>query len=102
MIGKERWQEFTFYQQMGNIASELSRAIRFELQKDIKHRNASSWRVIELVDLTIEDEKNFCRTKELCRFKEVLADWHCCTGVYDVSALALKNYALCFAMLERK
>jgi len=30
MIDEKRWQRFSFYQQMGNIASEISRAIIFK------------------------------------------------------------------------
>lgn len=102
MVDKKRWQSQTFYQQMGNIASEISRAIRLKEQKDIKHMCSSLWRTLELLDLTIEDVKNRARLKELCRFKEVLGDWYCQTEVYSVNPEALKNYSLNFAMLARK
>ncbi len=102
MIDEKRWQKFNFYQQTGNIASELSRAINFRKQKDIKHMDASLWRLLELVDLTIEDKKNNKRLRELCRFKEVLSDWYCKTNIYDVNPESLLNYSLNFAMLARK
>jgi len=102
MIEQKRWQNMTFYQQMGNIASELSRAVKFKKQNDLKHMNSSLWRLLELFDLTISDKKNKYRTKELCRFKEVLSDWYCQTDVYQVNLESLKNYSLNFAMLARK
>ena len=102
MIDQERWQTLSFYQQQGNIASELSRAIKFKEQKDDGHMKSSLWRLLELVDLTIDDQKNRPRLRELCRFKEVLSDWYCQTNVYSVNPESLKDYCLNFAMLARK
>ena len=102
MIDEKRWQRFSFYQQMGNIASEISRAINFKNKKEKKHLDASLWRLLELVDLTIEDEKNKLKLKELCRFKEVIGDWFCQTNVYRVNPESLKNYSIQFAMLAGK
>jgi len=102
MIDQKRWQNMTFYQQMGNIASELSRAVKFNKQDDTELMNSSLWRVLELVDLTINDKRNKSRSRELCRFKEVLSDWYCHTGIYNVNPESLRNYSLNFAMLARK
>lgn len=102
MIDEKRWQRFSFYQQMGNIASEISRAINFKKKKDVKQMDASLLRLLELVDLTIEDEKNKLKLKELCRFKEVISDWFCQTNVYSVNPESLKNYSMQFAMLAGK
>ena len=102
MIDEIRWQKFTFYEQMGNIASELNRAIHFNESQDTQHLDAALWRLLELVDLTIEDPQNKRRLKELCRFKEVLGDWYCGTNVYTVRPEFLKNYVMDFALLARK
>ena len=102
MIDEKRWQRFNFYQQMGNIASELSRLIHFKKKKDLKHMEASLWRLLELIDLTIEDENNKLRLRELCRFKEITGDWISQTNVYNVSPESLKNYSMQFAMLAGK
>ena len=102
MIDESRWQSLSFYQQQGNIASELSRAITFKEQNDSERMNSSLWRLLELVDLTIDDQKNKLRLRELCRFKEVLSDWYCQTKVYAVNPESLKDYCLNFAMLARK
>ena len=102
MIDESRWQSLSFYQQQGNIASELSRAITFKEQNDSERMNSSLWRLLELVDLTIDDQKNKLRLRELCRFKEVLSDWYCQTKVYAINPESLKDYCLNFAMLARK
>ncbi len=101
MIDERRWRGLTFYHQMGNIASELSRAIKFRDQNDLEHMNSSLGRLLELIYLTIDDEKNRPRLRELCRFKEVLSDWYCRTHVYDVDPEALKSYSLNFARMAR-
>jgi hypothetical protein len=97
MIDKERWERLSFSQQMGNIASELARAIRFEKGDDIKHLEAAQWRLLELVDLTIEDKKNISRLREICRFKEILGNWYCKANEYLVDPAALKQYSMVLA-----
>ena len=101
MIDSQRWFGFSFKQQMGNIASELSRAMRFKDQNDIKNMNSSLLRLIELLDLTKEDSKNIKKLKELCRFKELIADWYCGTNVYSTKPDSLKNYAMAFVLSSK-
>lgn len=98
MIDAQRWQNLTFDQQLGNIASELSRAIKFKNQNDVSHMNSSLLRLIELLDLTIDDRKNRLRLRELCRFREVVSDWYCQTHIYDVDPESLQKYSLTFAL----
>lgn len=102
MIDRDKWQSYSFYQQMGNIASELGRVILFESRQDLKHRDSALWRLLELVDLTVENPGNRNRRKELCRFKEVLADWYSGRNDYEVRPESLKNYAMQFALLTSK
>jgi len=102
MIDQGRWENMNFYQQIGNIASELGRAIKFKDQNDIEHMNASLWRLLELLDLTIDDKGNASRRRELCRFKEVLGDWYSQTKSYDVSPESLMSYSMDIALLARK
>ena len=102
MIDQQKWQTLTFYHQIGNIASELSRAIRFKDQNDVEHMNFSLWRLLELLDLTIDDQKNKLRLRELCRFKELISDWYCQTHEYEFNPESLKRYSLGFVMLARK
>lgn len=102
MMDENRWQRFNFYQQMGNIASEISRAINLQKKNDEKHRDASLLRALELLELTIADDKNKSRLRELCRFKEVIGDWYCRTNVYNVDPESLKSYSLKIALLAGK
>ena len=88
-----------FQKQMGNIGSELSRALRFHKQQDAAYLQSSLWRALELIGLTIDAQAGNSRTWELCRFREVVCDWYCGSGVYRVSPEYLANYALDFVSL---
>ena len=102
MINIERWHAYSFYVQMGNIASELSRAVNFDKKGDSTHMTASLLRLLELIDTTIRDPKNRRRLRELCRFKEVVADWYAGTCVYSIPRKTLRQYAMDFALLAGK
>ena len=96
MIDAERWKALTFPKQMGNIASELSRASHFQGQGDSRLTESSLWRAIELIELTIDAQGSSVKTRELCRFREVVCDWYCRTGIYPIQPEALTKYALSF------
>ena len=102
MIDRNRWQQYTFYEQMGNIASELSSAIRFKHNHEDEHMDAALCRLLEPLENTIGDPKNKNRLRELCRLKEILADWYCGTHEYSIDPESLKRYAMDFALLARK
>ncbi|HEY4520330.1 MAG TPA: hypothetical protein VJJ72_00805 [Candidatus Paceibacterota bacterium] len=75
-LAEGRWKKFSFIEQMANIGSEVARAIRY--RPDNKRDSViAAERALELLDLTIEDEKNKGRgrQKELWRTREVLADF---------------------------
>ncbi len=100
VIQADRWKQVPFPHQMGNIASEISRAARFQDQKDGNYLEGSLLRALELIDLTLEAQAGNSRTKELCRFREVVCDWLCGTQVYSIQPQSLASYALNFSLLN--
>jgi hypothetical protein len=71
----ERWQTFSFYEQMANIGSEVFRAISWR-QKNREYSRLALERALELLDLTLEASiKSRPRLKELARLREALADY---------------------------
>lgn len=70
-----RWFEFSLFEQMGNIGSEVHRMVRWK-GEDQKYYEGAFFRAIELIDLTKQDSrwKNTPRLKEICRSKELLCD----------------------------
>ncbi|OHA00517.1 MAG: hypothetical protein A3C11_00470 [Candidatus Sungbacteria bacterium RIFCSPHIGHO2_02_FULL_49_12] len=101
-LANGRWQELSFFDQMGNIGSEVGR-MRKRQSTDILESQKALERALELIDLTRADPRwhNFPRLKELCRLRETLLDaWLAEPG--NASELnGLDNYLLQFALAAR-
>ncbi len=94
-----RWYEFSLAEQLGNIGSEVSRAIR--ARGDEKRFENAIFRALELFDLTISDKRWRKRLKELTRARELF-----CSAVYgniefDTSLEDLDKYFFTFALAAR-
>lgn len=86
---------------MGNIASELSRAAMFHRRDDGDFLRPSLLRALELIELTIDAQERGARTRELCRFREVVAAWYCGSEEYRTPLEWLAEYSLEFALVGR-
>ena len=86
-----RWFELTFFQQMANVGSEVERAINWRDKKKEYGLNAVE-RALELLALTIDDEKNRARLRELTRLYEVLVDYFYFDNLYGSSEKSWQNY----------
>ena len=96
-LASGKWKELTFFQQMANIGSEVIRAINWK-EKNLKYSRMAVDRALELLDLTIVDEKNHQRgrLKELLRLREFLADYFYFDNIYQSSDKNWENYFLAF------
>lgn len=90
-LTKEKWFALSFFQQMANIGAEVGRAINWQ-KKDKNLSNSALFRALELLDLTIEDDKNKKHLKEICRLREVLADYFCFDNVYKSTDKNFEKY----------
>ncbi len=97
-MNAERWQKFSLAQQMGNIGSEVSRALSLREKGDRENMEKSLWRAIELVDLTISDKRWIKRGVEFMRLREVVCDLLLGNNIYKTKPEVLKNYFLIFAL----
>ena len=102
MIDNVRWSKFSYFEQMGHIGSEVTRARIWQDRKDTASCHRCLERAFELVDLTIADVRWQKRLKEICRFREVLADQYTASGAYQVSLTDLEHYCIDFALASRK
>lgn len=66
-----RWMELSLIEQMGNIGSEVGRAINWFKQGDKERFLISFEKALELFDLTLEDNRWKGRRKEIARSREV-------------------------------
>ena len=74
------WAEMSFYLQMGNLGSEVSRALKW-FGKNERRFQVSFERALELFDLTIEAASDDVtggregKLKEVCRAREEFCDY---------------------------
>lgn len=97
------WQRLSLAEQMGNIGSEVNRALYWQKTGNKEDAQKSAWRALELIDLTLADKRWQGRIFELGRLREIFCDMFFGEKpYYNVSPESLQNYFLSFAMLARK
>lgn len=72
-LTRERWFQFTIFEQLANVGMDIERAIQWRGQNATYSHQAFD-RALELLDLTIADLKNKKRLKEICRIRYLLVD----------------------------
>ncbi len=97
-----RWQTLTLVEQLGNIGSEVGRAIRAKAQGNNERMQAALDRSLELFDFTINDERWARRLKEVLRAREVVCDFLVGDNEYSATGESLDAYFLPFAMAARR
>lgn len=95
-MNKERWEKLSFADKIGNIGSEVARAKSRSDCDDQASLIQCLYRCLELIDLTLDTELKRSRLKEICRLREVIADWCAGTNVYHVSRENIINYCIRF------
>ena len=96
-----RWQTLTLCEQMGNIGSEVGRAVAAGKRGDIGRRESALDRAFELIDLTAADDRwQGARRREILRSREVLADSMFGQKIY-AEPENLEKYFFQFAMAAR-
>ena len=95
------WSKLTLVQQLGNVGSEVSRALRWK-DKDALLFEKAMIRALELLDLTIQDERWKHRLKEITRSRELLCDAWFGGKEYGTDLDGLNRYFFNFALAARK
>lgn len=93
----------TLAEQLGNIGSEVSRAIRWSGRNEALARGALD-RALELFDLTLDDPRHRAsshRLRELARAREVVADFLAGPNEYGSTAATLQKYFDAYALAAR-
>ena len=98
---KERWSRLSLAEQMGNIGSEVERALRWREKKDAVLEQKAFDRTLALIDLTLADERFCHRLKEIARTREVLCDFFQGGINFSISAEELRRYFMQFALAAR-
>lgn len=96
-----RWQELSFFEQMANIGSEVERTIKWKNKNNIKYSQMAFERALELLDLTISNEKDRNHLRELLRLRETLADCFFFENDYNSTDKSWQNYFYAFNFAAR-
>lgn len=97
-----RWNTFSLVEQLANVGSEVSRALRAKSAGQTDRMTRALERGLELFDLTIADPKNRKRLREVCRAREVVCDFFYGDNEYGSTPESLDRYFLYFARVARR
>ena len=97
-----RWKTMSFMAQMANVGSEVERALKRRESGETKSCTLAFERALELIDLTIADERNIGRVGELTRAREVLADNLVGDNSYSTTDESWRKYFGVFAQAARR
>jgi hypothetical protein len=100
-LASGRWNNLSFLEQMANVGSEVERTIKWKEKNNPAFSRRAFERTLELLDLTISDEKNKKRLRELLRVRETLADYFVFENSYKSTNKAWQKYFLAFGVAAR-
>jgi hypothetical protein len=98
-LASGRWFKFSLAEQLGNIGSEVNRAIY--ARGDEKRFEGAVVRALELFDLTISDPRWKKRLKEITRARELFCDAVFGSAQYKTTLEDLNKYFYYFAFAAR-
>ena len=100
-LANGRWQKLSFFEQMANIGSEVERAIKWKNKNNTQYCRMAFERALELLDLTVDNEKKGNQLRELLRLREVLVDYFAFENIYGSSDQKWHNYFYAFSFAAR-
>lgn len=104
-LAQGRWFKLSTLEQLGNIGSEVERALNWRKKGDNLTSQQAFERALDLFDLTIDDARyinSHGSLKEICRAREVVCDYFAGDNQYQSSDESLRNYFFPFALAARK
>jgi hypothetical protein len=97
-----RWENFSFMEQMANVASEIERSFNWRLKNNIDYSHKAFQRGLELLDLILDNTRDISRLKELCRVREALVDYFLGINQFKSTDASWRKYFSAFAYASRK
>ena len=97
-----RWSKLSFFEQMANIGSEVERALNWQMKNNADYAQKAFERTLELIDLTLENTKNYSHLKEITRMREAIVDYFFGTNQFMSTEESWRKYFFCFTYAARK
>lgn len=103
MHSADRWHSMSVTEQLANVGSEVSRALRARDAGAVQRVDGAVVRALELFDLSATDPRwNLHRRREILRAREEFCRLFYDTEVSAQSAASLNRYFLAFAASVRR
>lgn len=99
VFDRQKWASLTIFEQMGNIGSEVGRALAAKRRGDEESLRGALWRGLDLFDATAEAwaRKQSPRTVEILRARELFVE----AATTDKDDPMLEDYFMQFAIAAR-
>ncbi|MDD2758584.1 MAG: hypothetical protein PHD72_04465 [Patescibacteria group bacterium] len=96
------WFKMSICEQLGNVGSEVGRAVNWRKKENNEQEERSLARAFELLDLTVADKRwRGGRKKELYRAREILADAFYGENEYKTTPGDMEKYFYHYAVAAR-
>lgn len=100
---EKRWSNFTVWQQLLAVGSEVGRARSSEERKDEVGKHRALERALELLDFTIADPRwHNHRLSEILRLRELIADQYVGSNEYTSRLDKLEEYFVPFGIVAAR
>jgi hypothetical protein len=96
-----RWSQLSFMEQMANIGSEVERALNWRIKKNADYAQKAFERALELIDLTLDSDKNYAHLREIARMREAIVDYFFGLNQFLSSEGSWRSYFLPFTYASR-
>jgi len=99
-----RWWQLSLVEQLGNVGSEFSRALKWK-HRDPRIARGAVERLLELMDLTLADPRHLrsvARLREIARTREALVDFLLGSNQYRSTGPALQRYFDAYAVAANR
>ena len=97
-----RWSQLPLIEQMANIGSEVERALNWRIKKNVDYAQKAFERALELIDLTLDSNRNYAHLKEIARMREAMVDYFFGVNQFRSSGESWRLYFLPFAYASRR
>lgn len=91
-LSAERWAALSLHQRMANIGSEVGRALSWRAKGNEEYSRLAFYRSLELLDLSLNTDRQPAHLKELARLRECLVDFFAGDNQYCSSAALWNKY----------
>jgi hypothetical protein len=101
-LASGRWFDLSLVEQLGNIGSEVGRALTAKRNGNIIRFDAAFMRALDLFDLSLADRRwEFPQLREIARARETTVDFLSGANQYDSTVESIERYFTSFAVAAR-